>query len=139
LKADSKVAYSFLKRAGQKNVFLQSLKVGHTRHPEVAIEFFFSVIKTYPCPSIKSARMYSDGRCRIVFDSGLVKPADESKIYWDFGDGESADGRVVEHIYNKPGVYELAVMHDTPGKMIRFLGKVTINSGTMSLIPGPDK
>jgi predicted esterase len=139
LKADSKVAYSFLRRAGQKNLFLQSMNVGHTRHPEVAVEFFFKSIKMYPHPAIRSARLYADGKCRIVFDSGLVNPPNENKIYWDFGDGESADGRVVEHVYEKPGTYELAVMHDTPGKMIRFLGKVSVDSGTMTIKPGPEK
>jgi len=135
LKADSFVAYRFLKSAGLENLFFKALDDGHVRHPEVALDFFMNSIKIYPRPTILSAKLYGDGKCRVRYDSNLVGPPDEKNIYWDFGDGDSASGRVVEHVYSRPGKYEIAVMHSVQNKVYRFTGSLQIDSGGMSVKP----
>ncbi|NLE29890.1 MAG: PKD domain-containing protein [Phycisphaerae bacterium] len=139
LKADSKVAYDFLSKAGQKNLFLMSMKVGHTRHPEVALKFFGDAIRMYPRPTIIWAKLLPGGQCRIRFDSCLVDPPDDGKIYWDFGDGDSGVGRVVDHTYKSPGKYALAVMHAYRDKTIRFVGRIEVRAGSFSVISGEEK
>ncbi len=139
LKADSQVAYRFLKNAGQQNLSLQSMAVGHTRHPEVAYDFFMEAIKTYPQPTIVTAKMYSSGKCRIKFDSGLVGPVDDENIFWDFGDGDSLPGKTVYHIYPRPGKYPLAVIYSCGGRVIRFTGQLIITPDSLVIKPGVKK
>jgi hypothetical protein len=136
IKADAQVAYRFFQDAGQKNIVLKSVSGGHSRHPELALEYFQECVKIYPKPTIISAKMYSGGKCRVKFDSGLVGPVNDDDIFWDFGDGDSAPGRVVEHIYNRPGKFQLAVMHTYHKQTIRFIGRVEINSHSLSFKTG---
>jgi len=64
----------------------------------------------------------ADAAQSLVFDAGLTYgPAgavlSEDAIFrWDFGDGHSSGGRVVEHTYEAPGYYTatLEVTHETP-------------------------
>ncbi|MFA5864623.1 MAG: PKD domain-containing protein [Phycisphaerae bacterium] len=135
LKADSHVAYRFLKDAGQRNLSFQGLSGGHSRHPEVALEFFLNAVKKYPNPTIRSAKLYPGGQCRIKFDSGILGPDDTDDIFWDFGDGDSTPGKVVEHLYAKPGKYSLAVMRSYQNKINRFTGYIEINSRTLAVKP----
>jgi hypothetical protein len=139
LKADSKVAYNFLSKAGQKNLYKMSMNVGHTRHPEVALKFFLEAIRMYPRPKIMSAKLLPNGQCQIRIDSGLVNPPDNEKIFWDFGDGDSGVGRVVNHVYRSEGKYELAVMHSYRDKTIRFVGQIEVRDGSLSVISGETK
>jgi predicted esterase len=134
LKADSKVAYNFLSQVGQKNLYMQSMNVGHTRHPEVALNFFLDAIRMYPRPSIVSARLLSDRSCLVRLESGLVNPPSKEKVFWDFGDGDSGTGLVVDHIYRTEGKYELAVMHSYKDKTIRFVGQIEVRAGSSSSV-----
>jgi predicted esterase len=139
LKADAHAAYRFLKNSGQQNLALRSMAVGHTRHPEVALDFLMEAVKAYPQPSILSAKMYAGGKCRIKFDSGLVGPVDEENIFWDFGDGDSSPGKSVYHIYDRPGKYSLAVIYSCGGKVNRFTGQLTIGPDSIVIKPGVKK
>lgn len=136
LKADSQVAYRFFQDAGMKNLFYQGLNGGHSRHPEVALDFFYNAIKTYPRPAIRSAKIYADGRCRVRLDACLIGSIRDEDVYWNFGDGDSAPGRVVEHVYDRPGRYHLAVIHTTSEGTIRFLGEVSISREAVTIKPG---
>jgi len=136
LKADAQVAYRFFKDAGQKNLFYRSIPGGHSRHPELAVEFFYDCVKKIPRPTIVSARMYNGGKCKVRLDSGLPGPDDSDDIFWDFGDGDSAPGRTVEHIYARPGTYQMALIRTIDKQVIRFVGRIEINSNSVTFKPG---
>ncbi len=136
IKADAQVAYRFFTEAGQKNVALKAISAGHTRHPEIALEFFQECVKMYPRPRVISATRYTSGKCRLRLDSGIVSSPDSKEIFWDFGDGDSVPGRVVEHTYPGPGQYHLAVMHTYDKQIIRFIGQIDITAKSISFKPG---
>jgi len=140
LKADSQVAYRFLKDAGHKNLFVLGLDGGHSRRPEVALDFFNNAIKMYPSPKIMSARLFNDGSCRIRFGAGIVGASSgDERIFWDFGDGDSGPGNIVDHRYNRPGRYRLAVMHNYKDQVLRFTGIIDIQRGSLAIKPGVKK
>jgi len=70
----------------------------------------------------------------VQFDGGASLDADGSVTSWEwsFGDGASATGRRVEHAYERPGVYEVAVVvrddSGAPLNVNRDTMRVTVNA-----------
>ncbi len=135
LRADSKVAYNELKKAGQEYVFLKGVTGGHFRHPEIAYEFFKQAIRVYPRPFIISAEIISGGGCIIRFDSGLIGGVDDDSVLWDFGDGCKGKGREIVHRYKKAGNYRLVIYNMMKGRAIKFVGRVEIRGDKFALVP----
>ena len=80
---------------------------------------------------------------RIQFDGSRSEDPDGSisRFAWRFGDGNSAEGDRVEHIYEKPGIYlvELTVLDDSGHPNARDFSqlRVTVNDPPVAKA-GPD-
>jgi len=48
----------------------------------------------------------------IIFDAGQSydEDGDEIEYYWEFGDGQTAEGRTVKHIFNETGSFDVKLM-----------------------------
>lgn len=80
---------------------------------------------------------------KIAFDGGGSKDPDGSveKYIWNFGDGQSAEGKKVEHSYAAPGKYNVSLkVYDNSGHSEAFdidEAIMTINDAPV-IIAGPD-
>ncbi|MBL8159528.1 PKD domain-containing protein [Candidatus Saccharibacteria bacterium] len=70
----------------------------------------------------------------FTIDTSLLKVAyadvDDSSFSWDFGDGGTATGVEVGHVYQNPGSYILSIHADFPGKPRQL-----IESTSMQIFP----
>ncbi len=139
LQADAHVAYKELRGAGLKNLVLEKVPGGHYRRPEVAIKFFLNALKIYPRPFILSARLDKKGQCMIQFDSGLMGRIDDEKVFWSFGDGSTARGTKIRHLYRNAGKYRLVLLHVLNKTEEKFVGIVSITPSGIEVRPGDYK
>ncbi|HDM08666.1 MAG TPA: PKD domain-containing protein, partial [Candidatus Omnitrophica bacterium] len=78
--------------------------------------------------------------CAIVFDgTKSYDPDGDSLVYtWNFGDGATAEGAKVTHIYDKPGKYEVTLTvsdgSETPCNFSVDKIKVTVNAPPVPII-----
>jgi PKD repeat protein len=64
-------------------------------------EFSFSIIRKAACDSIEK-----NNYCyRFIEDNAAKNDSIPFRYEWKFGDGNKAEGPVVEHCYIKPGIY----------------------------------
>ncbi len=66
----------------------------------------------------------------VVFTVAVTGAAANAQITWDFGDGQSATGTTVSHVYQTPGVYTVNVTAVTPGG-------ASVNTTTTATISQP--
>jgi PKD repeat protein len=66
------------------------------------------VIKTPPIADAGARQVSAPGE-KLVFDASrsLDPDGDITAYEWDFGDGTKASGRVVSHVFAKPGAYDV--------------------------------
>ncbi|MCS6988046.1 MAG: PKD domain-containing protein [Chloroherpetonaceae bacterium] len=100
-------AHSYSK-PGQYAVTLK-LDDGFVKEPTMAIIPVFIGGSPLAIPSFKDTTVCV--QAPIAFDaSRSVNPVGAIGSYaWDFGDGETALGKIVQHSYSKPGVYSVAL------------------------------
>ena len=79
-----------------------------------------------------------DAPLEVTFDASASDTDPSCTItmtQWNFGDGNNADGLVVEHTYTDPGQYSVIVnMFDSCGRLANGQGSVLVNRS----IQGPD-
>lgn len=80
---------------------------------------------------------------KIEFDASKCFDIDNDPLsyYWDFGDGFSGSGKLIKHIYQKPGIYPVQLMVDDGTELSNstseaFL-KVHINSSPQAVLDVP--
>ena len=79
----------------------------------------------------------------VTFDGGGSSDADGEVTAWewDFGDGRTGAGRVVDHFYRAPGVYDVTLVvrddSDAPRNLAQDRTRVTINARPLA-DAGPD-
>jgi len=57
---------------------------------------------------------------------------------WDFGDGNTAEGPIVEHTFEEPGTYEISlVVTDDSGSTDEAMKTIVVGSGTEPTPPNP--
>jgi len=61
----------------------------------------------------------------VRFDASCSERTDES-FQWDFGDGESATGRLVEHTYSASGLYPVILALEDAGEPVLFVITIII-------------
>lgn len=77
---------------------------------------------TQPVPAtqfVKSIKSYAGGDQKVVVGSEVHfqgnafgftdEPLENARFWWNFGDGDSREGRVVTHIYSVPGSYTVGL------------------------------
>lgn len=77
-----------------------------------------------PCDGKFEFRVHSDGW--IEFHA--VPEIRDAKYYWNFGDGESGEGKDVRHQYKDDGVYVVQLIIATPNCKSQYQAKVEIKT-----------
>lgn len=57
-------------------------------------------------------------------------PSSNATVQWDFGDGQSAQGAQVAHVYTQPGQYTVTATASVGGSSLTGTGQVTVSAGT---------
>ncbi|MEQ8278069.1 MAG: PKD domain-containing protein [Deltaproteobacteria bacterium] len=90
-------------------------------------------IVNQPPVAIAPADVVTRPGVSVTLDGGASKDADGEIVEyrWDFGDGDTGEGRVVEHVWQTAGVFAvtLTVVDDLGGEDVDAL-KVTTSTGT---------
>ncbi len=69
------------------------------------------VSSVWPAPTVRSEGQYT--LCRFAVQPAATTPAGTT-LRWDFGDGQSATGPQVEHVYLSLGAYKVTLTSDGP-------------------------
>jgi len=58
--------------------------------------------------------------CKLTFDGKEISPSNNIVKYnWNFGDGETAEGQRVSHLFNLPGTYSVTLQTKTSAGAIQ--------------------
>jgi tetratricopeptide (TPR) repeat protein len=63
---------------------------------------------------------------RAAFRDATGDAPPNRKTWWDFGDGLAATGRAVEHVYVRPGVYEVTMTTTVLGRPYKVTNRVRV-------------
>ncbi len=125
-------------KPGQYSVSLR-LEDGFSKEPTVAIIPVFIGGSPLAIPSFTDTTVCV--QAMLTFDgSRSVNPVGAIGSYaWDFGDGETALGQTVQHIYSKPGTYSVALtVVGTEGVAKRGkCSNVSQSSAIVRVVAGP--
>ena len=110
-----------VKKAYQKGgVYKVSLTVNDSFDTNCSIDVVEKTIRINTPPQASAGEDISlclesqDEKYRVRFDAGGSKDSDGDRLvyYWNFGDGNKAEGRAVSHIYQKAGQYRVNLTVD---------------------------
>lgn len=96
-----------------------------------------------PVPVIAGQRVYNSGRVTLSAAESYDVDGEIIRYQWNFGDGTIRDGADIEHIYRRPGDYEvvLTLVDDsrTLSSVVRDTFTITINQLPVASIQAKER
>jgi PKD repeat protein len=86
---------------------------------------------TPPSPTVGNVAFF---QATVVDASNADATSQVASFVWDFGDGDSANGRNQTHVYDSPGTFAVTLtIIDTLGRVQRVTKSVTVGQGVLPI------